>query len=80
MLCTTKSRWKYLSYIPLLLAGQLRRARHTHFLRTVAMRCDPIDNEPIWVQVDGEPAGRLPADFRIVEDALTLAVPHKPGK
>lgn len=80
MLCTTKSRWKYLSYIPLLLAGQLRRARHAHFLRAVAMRCEPIDDEPIWVQVDGEPAGRLPADFRIVEDALTLAVPQKPGK
>jgi diacylglycerol kinase (ATP) len=80
MLCTTRSRWKYLSYIPLLLAGQLRRAHHAHFLRAVAMRCEPIDDEPIWVQVDGEPAGRLPADFRIVEDALTLAVPQKPGK
>jgi diacylglycerol kinase family enzyme len=80
MLCTTRSRWKYLSYIPLLLAGQLRRARHAHFLRAVAMRCEPIDDEPIWVQVDGEPAGRLPADFRIVEDALTLAVPQKPVK
>jgi diacylglycerol kinase family enzyme len=41
------------------------------------MRCEPIDAEPIWVQVDGEPAGRLPADFRIVSDALTLAVPDK---
>jgi len=27
--------------------------------------------------VDGEPAGRLPAEFRIVSDALTLAVPGK---
>jgi diacylglycerol kinase (ATP) len=77
MLCTTNSRWKYLSYMPLLLSGGLRRARHIRFLRTAVMRCEPIDAEPIWVQVDGEAAGRLPADFRIVTDALTLAVPAK---
>jgi diacylglycerol kinase family enzyme len=27
------------------------------------------------MQVDGEPMGCLPAEFRIVPDALTLAVP-----
>jgi diacylglycerol kinase (ATP) len=77
MLCTTGSRWKYLSYIPLLLAGGLRRARDVRFLRAAEMRCEPIGAEPVWVQVDGESAGRLPADFRIVSDALTLAVPEK---
>jgi diacylglycerol kinase (ATP) len=77
MLCTTASRWKYLSYLPLLLAGALRRARHIRFLRTSEVHCEPIDAEPIWVQVDGEQAGRLPADFRMVPDALTLAVPEK---
>ena len=77
MLCTTRSRWKYLSYIPLLLTGGLRRVRHVRFLRATAVRCEPIDAEPVWVQVDGEPAGRLPADFRIVSDALTFAMPEK---
>ena len=77
MLCTTKSRWKYSSYIPLLLSGQLRHARGIRFFRATEVRCDPIDAEPIWVQVDGEAAGRLPAEFRIVRDALTLAVPSK---
>jgi len=28
----------------------------------------------VLIQVDGEPAGRLPAEFRIVPDALTLAM------
>jgi diacylglycerol kinase (ATP) len=79
MVCATGSRWKYLSYIPLLLAGRLRRARHVRFVRSAAMRCDPIGAEPIWVQVDGEPAGRLPAEFRIVADALSLAIPQKPN-
>lgn len=77
MLCTTQSRWKYLSYLPLLLSGRLRHARAIRFLRATEMRCEPIDAEPIWVQVDGEAAGRLPAEFRIVRDALTLAVPAR---
>jgi diacylglycerol kinase (ATP) len=77
MLCTTNSRWKYLSYMPLLLSGGLRHVRGIRFVRATEMRCEPIDAEPIWVQVDGEAAGRLPAEFRIVRDALTLAIPTK---
>jgi|SRR5690348_4724483 len=79
MLCTTDSRWKYLSYLPLLLAGRLRQARNIRFLRTTETYCEPMDAGPIWVQVDGEPAGRLPASFRIIPDCLTLAVPQKAG-
>lgn len=77
MLCSTNSRWKYLSYVPLVLAGRLRHARDIRFFRAPQIRCEPIDAEPVWVQVDGEPAGRLPADFRIVADALTVVVPEK---
>ncbi len=79
MLCSAKTRWRYLSYIPLLFAGQLRRARQIRFVRATEMLCEPISDQPIWVQVDGEPAGRLPAQFRIVPDALTLAVPQPPN-
>jgi diacylglycerol kinase (ATP) len=77
MMCSTDNRWKYLAYLPLLLAGGLRRARHVRFLRSAAMRCEPIGAEPIWVQVDGEAAGRLPAEFQIIADALSLAIPDK---
>jgi diacylglycerol kinase (ATP) len=76
MLCSATARWKYALYIPLLLAGQLWRAREVRFLRATEILCEPIDEQPIWVQVDGEPAGRLPARFRIVPDALTLATPQ----
>ena len=77
MLCASTGRWRYLSYIPLLLAGVLRGAPDIRYSRAGTMRCEPIDAEPIWVQVDGEPAGCLPAEFRIVRDALTLALPEK---
>jgi len=75
MICMTRSRWKYFGYIGLLLTGQLRRARSAHFCRATAVQFEPVDAEPVWFQVDGELVGRLPAEFRIVPDALTLAVP-----
>jgi diacylglycerol kinase (ATP) len=75
MLCTTGSRARYLAYLPLLSLGLLRRARHAHFVRAASVVCEPVDATDVHVQVDGEPAGRLPAEFRVVLDALTLAVP-----
>jgi diacylglycerol kinase (ATP) len=76
MVCTTRSRLRYLAYLPLLWAGQLRRARHAHFLKATSVRVEPLDDVKAYVQVDGEMAGRLPVEFRIVPDALTLAVPQ----
>jgi diacylglycerol kinase (ATP) len=76
MVCTTRSRFIYLAYLSLLCAGRLRSARHAHFLQASSVRCEPLDPaSPARVQVDGESAGALPAEFRIVPDALTLAVP-----
>jgi diacylglycerol kinase (ATP) len=75
MICTTRSRWAYLGYVGMLLAGQLRRARSAHFCRATSVQFEPVDAEPVWFQVDGELMGHLPAEFRVVPDALTLAVP-----
>ena len=80
MLCTTDSQLRYLAYLPLLFFGRLRGARHAKFLRATTVRCEPLDGPPAYVQVDGEPAGRLPAEFRIVPDALTLAIPEPPNR
>jgi diacylglycerol kinase (ATP) len=73
---TTRSRWQYLAYLPMLWAGQLRRARHVQFWKTMSLECVPADSSAVMIQVDGEPAGRLPAKFWIVPDALTLAIPE----
>jgi YegS/Rv2252/BmrU family lipid kinase len=80
MLCTTSNPLLFLGYLPLLWAGQLRRARHAHFFKAASVRCEPIGAEAPFFQVDGEPAGQLPAEFRIVPDALTLAVPQISGR
>jgi diacylglycerol kinase family enzyme len=39
---------------------------------------DPQDRR-VYVQIDGEFAGRLPAEIRIVPDALTLLTPPEYG-
>lgn len=75
MICTTRSRLLYLAYLPLAFAGRMRWAPHTHFMRTTSVRCEPLDGDAAWLQVDGELVGHLPAEFNIVPDALTLVVP-----
>jgi len=73
--CTTSSRWRYLSYLPALWLGRLRSMREVHFWKTTSLRCEPLGDAPVYAQVDGEPAGKLPVEFSIVPDALTLVFP-----
>jgi diacylglycerol kinase (ATP) len=79
MVCASSSRLRYSSYIGLLCLRRLRGARHLAFLKATSVYCEPVDQAPVFTQVDGEPLGRLPAEFRIVPDALTLAVPNWPA-
>ncbi len=72
---TTRSAWRYMAYLPLIWAGKLRGARHVRFFKTNSLRCTANSESQVQIQVDGEPAGRLPVEFRIVPDALTLAIP-----
>jgi YegS/Rv2252/BmrU family lipid kinase len=72
---TTRSAWRYMAYLPLLWLGKLRGARYVHFFKTDSLQCASNSASHVQIQVDGEPAGRLPVEFRIVPDALTLAIP-----
>jgi diacylglycerol kinase family enzyme len=72
---TTRSAWRYMAYLPLIWTGQLRSAKYVQFHKATSIQCAAIGSSPVLIQVDGEPAGSLPAEFRIVPDALTLAVP-----
>jgi diacylglycerol kinase (ATP) len=72
---TTRSAWRYLAYMPLIWLGKLRGARHVRFFKTSSLQCESNSSSQVHIQVDGEPAGRLPVEFRIVPDALTLAIP-----
>ena len=72
---TTRSAWRYIAYLPLIWAGKLRGARYVRFFKTNSLQCASNSASQVQIQVDGEPAGRLPVEFRIVPDALTLAIP-----
>jgi diacylglycerol kinase family enzyme len=72
---TTQKRWRYVSDMFKLLLGRHRSIADDFFWKTTAARCEPIGGQDVWAQVDGEPIGRLPVEFKIVPDALTLVVP-----
>jgi YegS/Rv2252/BmrU family lipid kinase len=78
---TSRSGLKYLTYLPTLWFGDLRKSDGVHFWKSDRLVCEPIDAEPTYAQVDGEPLSRLPVEFRIVPRALRLLVPgpENPG-
>jgi diacylglycerol kinase family enzyme len=64
-----------LSYLPMLWMGGLRQAKGVHFWKSETLVCEPLDEKPVYAQVDGEPLARLPVEFRIVPRALRLLMP-----
>jgi diacylglycerol kinase family enzyme len=74
---TTQKRWRYVTDFPRLLCGWHRTIADNFFWKTTTVRCEPINGSEVWAQVDGEPIGRLPVEFRIVPDALTLVLPSE---
>jgi diacylglycerol kinase (ATP) len=75
MVLTTQSGLRYLSYLPTLWMGNLRGTEGVHFHKADAVICEPLDKNPLYAQVDGEPLSRLPVEFKIVPRALKLLVP-----
>src|SRR6266568_8098446 len=71
----TRSGLRYLSYLPSLWLNKLRGTEGVEFFKTDSIICEPLDANPVYAQVDGEPLGRLPVEFRIIPRALKLLVP-----
>ena len=79
MALTTQSGLRYLSYLPSLWLGKLRGTEGVKFFKSDSVLCEPLDSNPIYAQIDGEPLARLPVEFRIVPRALKLLVPRNPA-
>lgn len=73
--CARSSSLGYLSLLPAAALGRLQKSRGMQYLKTTRLRCEPMGDDVVYAQVDGEPAGRLPVEFSIVPDALTLMIP-----
>ncbi len=79
MALTTQSGLRYLSYLPTLWLGKLRGSEGVHYWKSDRIVCEPLDFNPVYAQVDGEPLARLPVEFKIVPRALRLLVPQNAG-
>lgn len=77
MALTTRSGLRYLTYLPTLWMGKLRKADGVHFWKAETLICEPLGKDPVYAQVDGEPLSPLPVEFRIVPGALKLLVPRE---
>lgn len=73
----TRSGLRYLSYLPSLWLNKLRGTEGVEFFKSDSVLCEPLDANPVYAQIDGEPLARLPVEFRIVPRALKLLVPTK---
>jgi diacylglycerol kinase (ATP) len=75
MALSTRSGFQYLKYLPTLWLGKLRKTEGVFFFKSDSILCEPLDENPIYAQIDGEPLARLPVRFEIVPRALHLLVP-----
>ncbi len=65
----------YLRYFGAVIAGRTSNLKGMSFLHAKQVKFPARGGPCVYVQVDGEYAGRLPASVEIVPDALTLLVP-----
>jgi diacylglycerol kinase (ATP) len=72
---STRSGLRYLSYLPSLWFNKLRGTPGVEFFKSDSLVCEPLDANPVYAQIDGEPLARLPVEFRIIPRALKLLVP-----
>lgn len=69
---------RYVTYFAGMAANRLTGMKGVEILR--ADKAKVASGETAYVQIDGEFAGRLPAEVRIVPNALTLLMPESYGK
>jgi YegS/Rv2252/BmrU family lipid kinase len=65
----------YLKYLAAIAVQRASNVKGIYFVRTKSVVFSAPSDSRIYVQVDGEYAGSLPASVEIVPDALTLLVP-----
>jgi diacylglycerol kinase family enzyme len=67
---------RYLPYLAAVGVGLVGKVPGVTVAAATDLQCGPVNGDRVPVQLDGELAGHLPADFAVVPDALTLLVPR----
>ena len=71
-----KTTWPFAKYLAGAALGTMESMKGVTIARGRELKLRPLSAEPVFVQIDGEIAGQLPATIEIVPDALTLMTPH----
>ncbi len=71
-----RSSFRYIKYLVSVAAGKLEGVQGVSRVRSTGACMSGPDDRPIYIQVDGESAGHLPARVEMVPDALTLLMPE----
>jgi diacylglycerol kinase family enzyme len=70
-----RSSLRYIKYLAGMALGRLAGMKGVEVVRTDRVRIGCPDDRRVYVQIDGEYAGHLPAQIEIVPDALRLMMP-----
>jgi diacylglycerol kinase (ATP) len=65
----------FVKYLAGMLFNRLSGMKGVTILRADRVKLSCAESRDIYIQIDGESAGQLPAEIRIVPDALTLLLP-----
>jgi diacylglycerol kinase family enzyme len=75
-----RSSFRYIKYFAGLALDRLKGMRGVNVLTAREVKAHSPEDEKVYVQIDGEFAGKLPAEIRIVPDALTLLLSDDYGR
>ena len=70
-----RESWRYVGYLAAVAARRHSRMKGVTVLRASEVEMSQAPDDRVFVQVDGEFAGHLPARVEIVPDSLSLLVP-----
>jgi len=75
-----RSTFRYIKYFAGLALNRVAGMKGVTVMTATRVVASSPSDSRVYVQVDGEYAGRLPAEIRIVPDALTLMLPEGYGE
>jgi diacylglycerol kinase (ATP) len=75
-----RSTLRYVKYFTGLMRNRVEGMAGVTVLREQCLKLSCPEDLRIYVQIDGECAGHLPAEVRIVPDAITLLMPEEYGQ
>jgi len=66
------SRARLVRELPRIYRGTHIGVEGVEHCRATSVVLEPLSSEPVWIELDGEPVGRLPARFDVLPKAITL--------